>query len=76
MNDMVEVLNQETGQRGRIRRRLFENPVINNGILVEVDPTQKPYIAGMFHPRNEVPTVEHTEESPELEIPDEEDEDE
>ena len=32
---MVEVLNQETGERGRIRRRLFDNPAINNGILVD-----------------------------------------
>ena len=47
---MVEVLNQETGERGR-RRRLFDNPAINNGVLVEVDPSQKPYVVDLFKSR-------------------------
>lgn len=55
---MVEVLNQETGERGRIRRRLFENPAINNGILVEVDPSQKPYVAELFKSRLTEPAVD------------------
>lgn len=55
---MVEVLNQETGERGRIRRRLFDNPAINNGILVEVDPSQKPYAAELFKSRLTEPAVD------------------
>ena len=58
MNDMVEVLNQETGERGRIRRRLFDNPAINNGVLVEVDPSQKPYVADLFKSRLTEPAVD------------------
>ena len=55
---MVEVLNQETGERGRIRRRLFDNPAINNGVLVEVDPSQKPYVTEMFKSRLTEPAVD------------------
>ena len=55
---MVEVLNQETGERGRIRRRLFDNPAINNGVLVEVDPSQKPYAAELFKSRLTEPAVD------------------
>ena len=47
-NDIVEVLNTETGARGRISRRWFENEAINNGILVEVDADQKPYVAELY----------------------------
>lgn len=46
--EMVNVLNLETGERGRIRRRLFESPVFNNGILVEVDESQKPYVPELY----------------------------
>ena len=76
---MVEVLNQETGERGRIRRRLFDNPAINNGVLVEVDPSQKPYVTEMFKSRLTEPavdpaTVEDAEdETPETEPSEEED---
>lgn len=53
-NEMVEVLNTETGERGRIRRRLFESPVFNrNGILVEVEANQKPYLPEMYKSRVE-----------------------
>lgn len=52
-NEFVDVLNQETGERGRIRRNLFESPIFNRGILVEVDPTQKPYTKGFFKSRVE-----------------------
>lgn len=52
-NEMVEVLNLLTGQRGKIRRRLFESPIFNDGILEEVDPSQKPYVPELFKPRKE-----------------------
>lgn len=65
-NEMVEVLNTQTGERGRIRRRLFESPVYNgNGILVEVEAGQKPYLPEMFKPRDEAPEIEDAEETPE-----------
>lgn len=60
-NEFVDVLNLETGQRGRIRRNLFESPVFNPGILEEVDPTQKPYVSEMYKDRRnekEEPTTE------------------
>ena len=66
---MVEVLNQETGERGRIRRRLFDNPAINNGILVEVDPSQKPYVTEMFKSRLTEPAVDPADDP---DAPDEE----
>lgn len=49
--EIVEVLNLETGARGRIRRDWFENPVINANILVEVDEDQKPYVDGLYKSR-------------------------
>lgn len=52
-NEIVEVLNQETGERGQIRRNLFDNPRINNGILIEVDASQKPYVRELFKSRLE-----------------------
>ena len=79
MNDMVEVLNQDTGERGRIRRRLFDNPAINNGVLVEVDPSQKPYVADLFKSRLTEPAVDPAtveDETPETDPePSEEDQD-
>lgn len=50
-NEFVDVLNLETGKRGRIRRNLFESPVFNPGVLEEVDPTQKPYTEGFYKSR-------------------------
>lgn len=48
-NEFVNVLNTESGERGRIRRNLFNSEVFNpNGLLVEVDPTQKPYLPDMY----------------------------
>lgn len=44
--DLIRVRNIHTGQIGRIARHLFENPRINNGILVEVDDSAKPYLEG------------------------------
>ena len=55
---MVEVLNLNTGKRGTIPRRQFNNPAINNGILVEVDPSQKPYAAELFKSRLTEPAVD------------------
>lgn len=57
MSAFVEVLNRETGERGTIRRDWFENPAINAGILVEVDPSQKPYIPELYKSK-----IEATEE--------------
>lgn len=48
-NEFVDVLNTETGQRGRIRRNLFNSPAFNpDGLLVEVDSTQKPYVPELY----------------------------
>lgn len=55
-NETVTVLNQETGDVGTIRRKWFDNPAINNGILVEVDPSQKPYVPELF--KSKVPAIE------------------
>lgn len=53
-NDFVNVLNTDTGERGRIRRNLFESAAFNpNGLLVEVDPTQKPYVPELFKSKRE-----------------------
>lgn len=63
----VEVLNQETGERGRISRNHFENPsIVKPGLLKEVDADQKPYLPEMFKDR----TVQKPEE-PETEQADE-----
>lgn len=67
MSNFVEVLNLETGERGSIRRDWFENPVINAGVLVEVDAAQKPYIPELYKSKIE-PSSEEVE-------PEEEDED-
>ena len=65
---MVEVLNQETGERGRIRRRLFDSPKINNGVLVEVPASQKPYVAELFKSRLTEPAIDPaTDKAPETE---------
>lgn len=64
-NEMVNVLNLETGKTGRIRRRLFDNPVFNNGILVEVDEGQKSYIPELYKSKIEVEPATDAEDSPE-----------
>lgn len=72
-NEMVEVLNTETGERGRIRRRLFESPVFNgSGILVEVEADQKPYLPEMYKSRVEAPEPAEAEDDTDA---DEEEED-
>ena len=47
----VRVRNLQTGAIGRIARSLYDNPKINNGILVEVDDKAKPYVPGMYKSR-------------------------
>lgn len=63
-NDFVDVLNTDSGERGRIRRNLFESEVFNpNGLLVEVDPTQKPYLPEMYKSHWEDETPETPEDA-------------
>lgn len=66
--DYVEVLNQETGERGRIPRHWFNSKAINNGVLVEVDADQKPYTPELFKSRRVDEVVETSK--PELNVPD------
>lgn len=47
-NDIVKVMNTLTGETGMIRRRLFDNPRINSGILVEVKPNTKPFVPELY----------------------------
>lgn len=64
-NEFVEVLNLETGERGRIRRHIFNNPAFNNGILKEVEASQKPYAPGLYKPKavaEEAPNLDETVE--------------
>lgn len=49
--EKITVLNLETGDVGEIRRDWYENPIINNGLLEEVDPGTKPYVADLFKSR-------------------------
>lgn len=69
-NEIVAVLNTETGQTGTLLRYLFENETFNNGILVEVDPHQKPYVAELYKSK-----VADSDEGDEDENPDTEEED-
>jgi hypothetical protein len=55
INEMITVRNLETGEVGRIRRRLFENPKINDGILVEADEDDKPYAPELY--KSKMPVV-------------------
>lgn len=66
--DYVEVLNQETGERGRIPRHWFNSKAINNGVLIEVDADQKPYTPELFKSRRVDEVVETSE--PGLNMPD------
>lgn len=75
-NEIVEVLNQETGERGQMRRKWFEHPRINNGILIEVDASQKPYVPELYH--SKIPTDSAVDEIEDEDdnTPDNEEEDE
>lgn len=70
-NELVNVLNLETGERGLIRRRLFESPVFNPDILVEVDPEQKPYVSELYKSKVES-DLEDTDDSAESDEDEEE----
>lgn len=71
--EIVNVMNQETGEVGKIRRDWFENPRINAGVLVEVDPDQKPYAPELFRSRLTEPAIDPTTvEDDETEDPDKE----
>jgi hypothetical protein len=48
MTEKIAVRNIETGEVGLIRRKLFDNPRINNGILVEVERDAKPYVSELW----------------------------
>jgi hypothetical protein len=65
--EWVEILNQGTGERGRIRRRKLENPsIVKPGLLVEVEPGTKPYLPEMFKDRTfaePMPTKPDTKEA-------------
>lgn len=63
MNEQITVLNKITGAVGRISRAWFENPAINNGILIEVDDDQKPYTPEMFKSRLKEPATDPAPES-------------
>lgn len=79
MSDIVEVLNVETGERGQIRRKLFDNTAINDGILVEVDASQKAYVRELFRSRLQEPAEDPADEDSDVDDsgddPDTEDED-
>jgi hypothetical protein len=62
--EWVEVLNEDTGKRGRISRGHLENPaIVKPGLLTEVDPDQKPYLPEMFKSRVEEPETEEADEA-------------
>lgn len=63
--DKVTVRNIHTGTVGEIRRVLFENPAINNGILEEVEEDSKPYVPEMHKSRLKEP-AEDTATAPEV----------
>ena len=56
-DELVHVLNLETGETGDIPRKWFEHEIINPGVLVEVDPEQKPYVQELWKSK-----VEDTED--------------
>lgn len=66
--ELITVRNLETGKVGRIRRDWFENPAINAGILVEVEPGSKSAIPELWKSKLDEPDPE----TPEPELLDEE----
>lgn len=73
--ETVTVRNKETGAVGTIRRDWFENPVINAGVLEEVEADAKPYVTGMYRSRLTEPaidpaTIDHDEDEDFLESQD------
>lgn len=68
MAKWLEVLNLETGERGRISRSHFNNPrIVKPGLLKEVDVDQKPYLSEMFKSKVETPEEPETNEAEEAE---------
>lgn len=69
LSEKIKVLNTDTGAVGWIKRRLFENPRFNRGILEEVPADQKPYTPVLFKSKvsDEEETLISTEESKEEE---------
>lgn len=49
--DTLTVRNTNRGTVGPVRRRIFESPVLNPGILVEVEHDAKPYVPELYKPR-------------------------
>ena len=48
MTTKITVRNLETGEVGLIRRKWYDNPRINGGVLVEVAPGSKPYAPDLW----------------------------
>lgn len=74
MTEQVKVRNLETGDVGLIRRDWFENPAINNGILIEVEPSAKPAAKKLW--KSKMPAIAETvapktPETPETPTPEE-----
>lgn len=66
--EWVEVLNNHTGERGRISRGHFDNPrIVKPGLLEEVSADQKPYIPEMFKSKMAETSESETEEADEAE---------
>jgi len=61
-NEKVSVLNLETGEHGWIRRKWFDNPAINKGVLVEVSEGQKSYVPELW--KSKIETSETTDTDP------------
>lgn len=77
--EIVTVRNKETGDVGTIRRDWFDNPVINAGVLEEVEADAKPYVTGMYRSRLTEPAIDpaaidHDEDEDFLESQDTEEE--
>lgn len=54
----VTARNLETGQTGKIPRRFFEHPVLNPGVLEEVEPGTKSYHPAMYRSRLTEPAID------------------
>lgn len=59
--DKITVLNTFTGKVGEVRRKHFDNPVINRGYLVEVEPGKKSYNQALWTPRTAKEYLEQRE---------------
>lgn len=57
-SETVKVRNLHTGQVGVIPRAFYEHPVINPGVLEEVEPDAKSYVPSMYRSRLTEPAVD------------------